>query len=322
MLSSLPGDRLILRHQSAACFHRSALVWSDLVLRSGQLTRTIRHRLPSILCAGLAVLLVSGAPCWATVCLLGDLAAVLTPSASQKVSQKAFSGKSQKRAPSKGALPTTPYDAAPKDVATVQAAAQLTPHQENAPASAQSKEQKSFSELTLFLFASGLAILIALLGWSDQIRGIDKDTKELEDHFLEDTGINKQDFLSIVKSQSPDEQLEALTQVAEKLETGDMVVLLQTFKEWNKQWSRLERLSLWKYDLMVALTLVLFIAGIASLFTTPSQSIQLYFMTIRSEMIVLLLPMIIIGSLLAIIICSAKLEKRLRALLSSIADMV
>ncbi|HJX84249.1 MAG TPA: hypothetical protein VJ723_07900 [Candidatus Angelobacter sp.] len=164
--------------------------------------------------------------------------------------------------------------------------------------------------------------MVALLGWSDQIRGIDTDTKDLERRFLEDTGINKQDFLCIVKPRSPDEQLAALTQVAEKLETGDMVVLLRTFKEWNVEWSQLERLSVWKYDLMVALTLVLFIAGIASLFSRPSQSIQLYFMTMRSEMLILLLPMAIIGLLLAIIIYSARREKRLRALLSSIADMV
>ena len=29
-----------------------------------------------------------------------------------------------------------------------------------------------FSELPLFLFGSGLALFVALLGWSDQIRGV------------------------------------------------------------------------------------------------------------------------------------------------------
>ncbi len=295
-----------------------------LLWKSGNLTRTIRHSVCNILCAGLAVALLFGGPCCATEgSSRALLPSVLAPSASQKVSQQTLSQKSRKRAPSKDALPPPANDPAPKEVAAAQTTLQPTPNQATAPTSSTSNEpRQSFSELTLFLFASGLAILVALLGWSDQIRGIDTDTKDLERRFLEDTGINKQDFLCIVKPRSPDEQLAALTQVAEKLETGDMVVLLRTFKEWNVEWSQLERLSVWKYDLMVALTLVLFIAGIASLFSRPSQSIQLYFMTMRSEMLILLLPMAIIGLLLAIIIYSARREKRLRALLSSIADMV
>lgn len=181
---------------------------------------------------------------------------------------------------------------------------------------------ESFSQLTLFLFGSGLALFVALLGWSDQIRGIDKDTKELESRFLEDTGINKRDFVCIVKSDSPDQQLEALTQVAVRLKTRVGVDLLRTFKQWNSEWSRLEGLSVWKYNLTVTLTVALFVAGITSLFTTPNEKVSLYFITIRVEVLVLMLPMILIGLLLCIIIHSAQREKALRTLLNSISDMV
>lgn len=182
--------------------------------------------------------------------------------------------------------------------------------------------KESFSQLTLFLFASGLALFVALLGWSDQIRGIDKDTKELESRFLEDTGINKRDFLNIVKPQSSDQQLEALAQVGARLKTRAGVDLLRTFKRWNSEWSRLENLSAWKYNLTVTLTVALFVAGVVSLFTNPSKTIRLYVFTFRTEILVLMLPMSLIAGLLGIIIYSARREKVLRSLLASIADMV
>ncbi len=186
-----------------------------------------------------------------------------------------------------------------------------------------SEPKESFSQLTLFLFASGLGLFIALLGWSDQIRGIDKDTKDLEERFLKKTRINKAHFVEIIRPESPDEQLVALTQAVNdgKITTKVSVDVLQAFAEYVSKWSRLERLSDWKYNLTIALTFALFIAGTASLFTSPAQQLQLL-ITIRVELIVLILPMALIGLLLIIIVCSARKEKELRSLLNSMSDMV
>jgi hypothetical protein len=184
--------------------------------------------------------------------------------------------------------------------------------------------KESFSQLTLFLFGSGLALFIALLGWSDQIRNIDQDTKELERRFLDHSGIRKSDFLRIVKPKSPDEQLEALTAVVSegRIKTRASATVLQTFKRWNTQWSRLELLHTWKYALTIALTIVLFAVGIVSLFTTPVQEVNLRVASMRAEMLLLVVPLAVIGALLTLIVCSAVREQALRALLNSMADMV
>lgn len=185
----------------------------------------------------------------------------------------------------------------------------------------------SFSELTLFLFASGLALFVALLGWSDQIRAIDKDTKEMESSFLEDTGMKKRDFLRIIKPESADQQLEALTEMvnAGKFKTRDSVQLLHKFTKWQCEWSKgwpyLERLTAWKYNLTITLTVALLIAGTVSLFTTPTEKLRLCGVHVRIEMLVLMVPMTIVAILLVIIICIAKREKALRALLNSMADL-
>jgi len=183
---------------------------------------------------------------------------------------------------------------------------------------------ESFSQLTLFLFGSGLALFIALLGWSDQIRGIDKDTKELEKRFLAETKIDKQDFLSIVKPKSPDDQLVALTQVmtSGRISTDDSAELLRTFHTWNGQWSAIERLSSWKYNLTLTLTIMLFLTGLISLFTNSTQRIQTLFGSVRTEIALVSVPMLLVGLLLIIIICSSRREKMLRNLLESISDKV
>jgi hypothetical protein len=187
-----------------------------------------------------------------------------------------------------------------------------------------SEARESFSELTLFLFASALALFVALLGWSDQIRGIDKDTKELEARFLAETGIEKRDFLCVVKPKLPAEQLAALAKLMNsgRIKSHVKVDLLAAFKAWNKEWSRLERLSVHKYNLAVALTLAFFIAGVTSLFTHPSGRVYLYLFTVRSEMLVLTLPLTLVAVLFGIIIYGSQRENALRALLDSIADKV
>ncbi len=183
---------------------------------------------------------------------------------------------------------------------------------------------KSFSELTFFLFASALALFVALLGWSDQIRGIDKDTKELETRFLKETGIEKRDFLCIVKPKIAGQQLSVLTRLLSsgKIQSHVKADLLTAFKGWYKQWSRLEELSAWKYNLTVTLTITLFVAGGISLFTRPDDYIRVYYLSVRSEMLVLIIPMLFVLALLIIIIYGSRLENSLRAILDSIADEV
>jgi len=90
----------------------------------------------------------------------------------------------------------------------------------------------------------------------------------------------------------------------------------------NRLWSQVERLSSLKYNLTIALTITLFVAGIASLFITPTSQVPLFVVSMRGERAVLILPMIIIGSLLAIIICNARQEKKLRFILQSMSDKV
>jgi len=184
--------------------------------------------------------------------------------------------------------------------------------------------KESFSQLTLFLFGGGLALFIALLAWSDQIRGIDQDIRDLENRFLERTGIEKQTFLRIVKPKSPDDRGEALLEVvsAGRIKNQNSAEVLGIFTKWNKQWLWIERLSAGKYYMTIALTIGLFLVGIASLHTSPLQQILILSIQCRVEMLILILPATLVAMLLVIIIFIAERENALRSFLKSVSDMV
>jgi hypothetical protein len=184
--------------------------------------------------------------------------------------------------------------------------------------------KESFSQLALFLFASGTAFFIALLAWSDQIRGINQDIRELEKRFLDGTGIEKRTFLRIVKPESPDDRGSALLEVvgAGRIKNKDAAEVLQIFTKWNKQWSGIESLSAWKYYMTIALTIVLFVVGVASLTTNSSQQVKVLSIQCKVEMLLLIPLAMLVALILVIIICIAKRENGLRSLLKSVSDMV
>ena len=192
--------------------------------------------------------------------------------------------------------------------------------------SIENKQSKpdTFSELTLFLFGSGVALFVALLGWSDQIRSINKDTRELEERFLAATKINRRVFLSVVKPDSPDDQLAALTEIlaSGKPKTAAAVEVLKIFKTWHEKWTNLETLSAWKYRLAVALTYVLFAAGLLSLLVDPHVDISVSHFRVRALLVILVFPMVGILAILTIIAVANYKEAYFRELLNSISEKV
>jgi len=182
----------------------------------------------------------------------------------------------------------------------------------------------SFSELSLFLFGSGLALFVALLGWSDQIRGINRDTRQLEEKFLATTKIDRRAFLSVVKPGSPDVKLTALTQilVSGKVKTVAAVEVLKIFQMWHRKWTALEALSAWKYRLSVALTYVLFLAGLLSLFVDSHAAVSLLHFRVRALLLVLVIPMSGFLAILTIITVANAKESYFRELINSLSEKV
>jgi len=170
----------------------------------------------------------------------------------------------------------------------------------------------------------GVALFVALLGWSDQIRGINRDTLDLEQKFLKATQINRQIFLSVVKPVSPEHQLSALTQIlaSGKLKTVQAVEVLQIFQTWNRKWEALEKLAAWKYRLSIALTYCLFCGGLLSLFLKPGAQVSIFHIRTSALFLILLVPMLGFLAILTMIAVANSRETYFHGLLKSLAEKV
>jgi hypothetical protein len=182
----------------------------------------------------------------------------------------------------------------------------------------------SFSEFTLFLFGSGLALFVALLGWSDQIRGMTNDSRDLERQFLQATGLEKKQFKDVINAKGPNEALKALTVVMRtgKLKNANSVQLLTVFKDWNRDWNHLEQITNQKYNLTIALTISFFLSGIATLYMNPKAGLAIGNFICSDELMILLCPFVLMAILIGMIIYIAARERALRKLLILISDMV
>jgi len=223
--------------------------------------------------------------------------------------------------------PQTPAQPSPQQMLGQNSQQQMT-DQGGTPgshtSSAPDEPKETLSQTSLFLFGSGVAFFIALLAWSDQIRGINQEIRELEKRFMESTGIEKRTFLNIVKSESPDDRGLALLEVVSsgRIKNKDSAELLQIFTTWNKQWSSIESLSIWKYYMTISLTISLFVVGFLSLIVSPSQQNSFFSTQGRIDVSLMIPPALLVASILVIIICIAKRETELRSLLKSVSDMV
>ena len=70
-------------------------------------------------------------------------------------------------------------------------------------------------DITTFLFGSAVALFIALLGWSEQIRTPHKETKELEQKFMEKKGITWDDLRATIRESTAAKKITAYTNLIE-----------------------------------------------------------------------------------------------------------
>jgi hypothetical protein len=162
--------------------------------------------------------------------------------------------------------------------------------------------------MTGFLLGSGFAVFIALLGWSEQIRGLRRETYQLQSDFLKAHGLRKADLLRAIRAQSADEQLQAFTTImlANKL-SAPAVKLLPILRRWDAENTALESLQTWKYWLAVTLALVFFTAGALSV-------------TRISPAAIVVGPATVLLAVFALIIWTNTLERKLHATLNELLD--
>jgi len=116
-----------------------------------------------------------------------------------------------------------------------------------------------------FLIGAGLALLIALLAWSDQIRSMQRDTIEAEKYLDEKRKISWKTIKKLYKKKAaPEEILNALNEMLTKqsVENIDDINVITQFRTLYNRSKKLERQYNIKYILVIIMTFLFLLSGI------------------------------------------------------------
>jgi len=139
-----------------------------------------------------------------------------------------------------------------------------------------------------FLIGTGIALLLALLGWSEQIKSWHKDTMETEKAFCEERNINWSQIRQLIRTDAPAVKklkvlgnllkIEALTNIQD-------VNLIGEFMNLDKKRSKLEDLYKIKYKLVLIMTFLFLLSGIINYFVDERCKIETFIINIPTEFI-------------------------------------
>ena len=123
-----------------------------------------------------------------------------------------------------------------------------------------------------FFLGIGITLFIALLGWSDQIRTPQKESKQLEKEFMERHGIDWEDLRYLVREGNkvtPTKRVKSLMSLMEKrqLESNGIVNHFDVLKNIDKSKEKIEKINMLKYEHTIYLTILSFVFGIGSMIT-------------------------------------------------------
>lgn len=168
------------------------------------------------------------------------------------------------------------------------------------------------SDLVLFFLGSGFGLFVALLGWSDQIRGLTRNVRELERETHKRHPLTREDLKQLRNTNDANERLVILAQLFldRKFSNPNTARLIPLFDKCETLLPRLDRLSEGKYRLTVALAVVLFLAGAAAA-AMPSISSWL-----------LLPPTLLVIAIFVLIIVGNARERQVHAVLTELLELL
>ncbi len=139
-----------------------------------------------------------------------------------------------------------------------------------------------------FLIGAGLALLLALLAWSDQIRNLRRETLELEKDFSQNRHLDLRRIRTIIRTElSPGKRITALNNLVKdsQLKLTEDIDIIEQLSALDSHRHRLENLCKTKYWLVVILTHCFLVSAIVNYFIHDCSSFQVFCLAIKTEFI-------------------------------------
>lgn len=139
-----------------------------------------------------------------------------------------------------------------------------------------------------FLIGAGLALLLALLAWSDSIRRLHRETLELEKDFSKNRTLDLRRIRTIIRTEvSPEKKIIALNKLlnSAKLKKTEDIDIIEQLSILDSDRRSLENLYNKKYRLVILLTHLFLICGIINYFIDDSSFFNIFCLSIKTEFI-------------------------------------
>lgn len=176
-----------------------------------------------------------------------------------------------------------------------------------------------------FLIGAGLALLLALLAWSDSIGNLHKETQDLEKEFSYSRKLNLRRIRKIIRTElSPEKRLSALNKLiasAQIKDTEDINIIEQLIILGTERCS-LERHYTTKYILVVALTNLFILSGLINYFIDSSSYFRIFSISIKTEFITIFLCISLVYTILGFILYLNKAENKYKNKIYNLMDEI
>jgi len=176
-----------------------------------------------------------------------------------------------------------------------------------------------------FLIGAGVALLLALLAWSDQIKNLHNETLDLEKDFSENRKLRLRKIRTITRAESSvSKRITAINNLLQnsELKEKEDVQIIERLIALDSDRFKLERQYKIKYHLVIILTYLFLIAGIVNYFIDDTSSFQVCTIVILTEFISILVCVVFLIAVLLFITNLNKVESNYIEKLYQIMDMI
>lgn len=176
-----------------------------------------------------------------------------------------------------------------------------------------------------FLFGAGLALLITLLAWSDQIISLHRDTLEAEKLMSDKRKVDWKVIKNLLKENTdPKKILIELNKIFNKSSSKNFedIKIIYHFRSLDRQSRHLKTLYHIKYNLIIFLAFAFFIGGICTFFINEETTFSLFCYVIFQQSLPSIICILLSILILIYIVILNLNEKRYRNNFTDLIDQI
>lgn len=176
-----------------------------------------------------------------------------------------------------------------------------------------------------FLIGASLALLLALLAWSDAISTLHKDTLELERDFSQNRKLDLRRIRTIIRTEGTlAKRITALNKLinSAKLKDVEDINIIELLTNLDSDRHLLEKKYKIKFWLVIVLTYAFLISGIINYFIADTYSFSIFSLIIKTEFISIFFCIILLHLILIYVVCLNNFENKYKEKIKNLTDKI